>query len=127
MHFSSKHDDNEILDVYDQVLTPCGTNEIICAKASKWVLNGTELCKAAGFSVRESLYVGEEESSCYGGKASLDSIADSWSSGSDILENPEKEEATGNFIQQVKEMPLAKKVFWAVGGMVLTAGLLVIR
>ncbi|KAK4802677.1 hypothetical protein SAY86_000880 [Trapa natans] len=114
------------MDAISQVLIPCGTNEIICARASKWVSNGTELCKAAGFSVKESTYLGDEEFMCYGSKANLDSIADSWSSGPDITESSEKGTATETFMQQMKEMPLIKKVFWAVGGMVLTAGLLVI-
>ncbi|PKI49766.1 hypothetical protein CRG98_029815 [Punica granatum] len=95
--------------------------------ATEWVSNGTDLCQAAGFAVKVPLYPGEEETSCYGSKASLDSIADSWNSNSDVPEKLEKEAVLGDFMQQMKEMPLRKKVFWAVGGMVLTAGLLVIR
>ncbi|XP_031406026.1 uncharacterized protein LOC116214727 [Punica granatum] len=113
-------------DAITQVLAPCGTTEIICARATEWVSNGTDLCQAAGFAVKVPLYPGEEETSCYGSKASLDSIADSWNSNSDVPEKLEKEAVLGDFMQQMKEMPLRKKVFWAVGGMVLTAGLLVI-
>ena len=89
-----------------------------------------ELCLAAGFGVEQSdvMHGGVEETSCYGGKASLDSIADSW--GASQSEKPHK---TGNFglledfQQWLQDMPSNERVSWAVGGMVLTAGLLFIR
>ncbi|XP_021281905.1 uncharacterized protein LOC110414818 [Herrania umbratica] len=117
------------MDAKTQVLAPCGVNDFVCGRASEWTSNGTELCRAAGFAVKQSDVVngGVEETSCYGGKASLDSIADSW--GASQSEKPHK---TGNFglledfQQWLHDMPSSERVSWAVGGMVLTAGLLFI-
>lgn len=74
------------------------------------------------------MHGGVEEMSCYGGKASLDSIAGSW--GGQQSEKPHKTENFGpleDFQQWLQDMPSSEKVSWAVGGMVLTAGLLFIR
>ncbi|KAK8701580.1 hypothetical protein V6N13_019967 [Hibiscus sabdariffa] len=117
------------MDAKTQVLAPCGVNDFVCGKASEWASNGTELCLAAGFSVKQSvgMHGGDEEASCYGGKASLDSISDSW--GASRTEKPHK---TGNFglledfQQWLQDMSSNERVSWAVGGLVLTAGLLFI-
>lgn len=113
-----------------QVLVPCGVNDFVCGKAAEWVSNGSELCLSAGFTIKpsEDAYNGAEEASCYGGKASLDSIAESW--GASRSELPPKAGNVGvlkDFQQRVQEMPFSDKVSWAVGGMVLTAGLLFLR
>ncbi|XP_057963334.1 folate-binding protein 1 [Malania oleifera] len=117
------------MDAKMQVLAPCGVSDFVCGRASEWISNGTELCRAAGFAVKPSvdIYGGTEETSCYGGKASLDSIADSWK----ILQSeaPSKTGVQGvlkYFQQRVREMPFIERVSWAVGGMVLTAGLVFI-
>lgn len=74
------------------------------------------------------MHISTEDTSCYGGKASLDSISDSWrGSHSEV---PQRAEIVGLFedIQRwVRVMPFSERVSWAVGGMVLTAGLLFIR
>ncbi|XP_058076561.1 folate-binding protein 1 isoform X3 [Magnolia sinica] len=116
-------------DAKTQVLSPCGLSDFVCGRATEWASNGTELCQLAGFSVHLSKgsYDGTEETFCYGGKASLDSIADSWRTESGV---PQKDENVGvieDFRQWVQEMPFSERVSWAVGGMVLTAGLLFIR
>lgn len=110
-----------------QALAPCGLGDFVCGKASEWVSNGTELCNAAGFSVKP--FDDPEESSCYGGKGSLDYIANSWKSPrSEILRR--EQQNTGvvqDFKQLIADMPLSERISWAVGGMVLTAGLLFAR
>ncbi|KAF5181079.1 folate receptor family protein [Thalictrum thalictroides] len=70
------------MDAKTQVLSPCGLSDFVCGRASEWVSNGTELCQHAGFAVKSSGngHKSMEEPSCYGGKASLDSVADSWKS-----------------------------------------------
>ncbi|KAJ6414040.1 hypothetical protein OIU84_006785 [Salix udensis] len=118
------------MDANKQVIAPCGLNEFVCGKAAEWVSNGTELCHAAGFAVKlsDDAYVGAEEASCYGGRASLDSIADSWKSSRS--EFPRKAVNLGGleyFQQWVQEMPFSEKISWAVGGLVLTSGLLFMR
>ncbi|XP_062084846.1 folate-binding protein 1 isoform X2 [Humulus lupulus] len=115
------------MEAMTQVLAPCGVNDFVCGRASQWVHNGTELCHAAGFAVKDDLL--GEETSCYGGKASLNLISDSWKS-SRSSSMPQKTGAAGlldDFHQWVLEMAFADRVSWAVGGMVLTAGLLFLR
>lgn len=108
-----------------QVLAPCGVNDFVCGRASKWVSNGTDLCNAAGFSVK----ISDEETSCYGSKARLDSIANSWKTSPSVVSS----QRTGylgileDFQQWVKEMSFHEQVSWLIGSMVLSAGLLFAR
>ena len=69
-----------------------------------------------------------EETSCYGGKASIDSIANSWrASQSETSSKTENIGVLDDFHHWVREMPFSERVSWAVGGMVLTAGLFFLR
>lgn len=111
------------MDVNTQVLAPCGVNDFVCGRASEWISNGSELCRASGFSVKP-LY-DQQERSCYGGKSSLDAIADAWKPS--IYKVPHQIKKSGvrkGFQQWVTEVPFNEKVSWAVAGMVLTAGVL---
>ncbi|EXC04306.1 hypothetical protein L484_001569 [Morus notabilis] len=111
------------METVTQVLAPCGVNDFVCGRASQWVHNGTELCHAAGLAVKDDAHV--EEKSCYGSKASLDLIADSWkASRSVVLQKGGGLGVLDDFQQWAAEMPFSERVSWAVGGMVLTAGLL---
>lgn len=111
------------MDAKNQVLAPCGISDTVCGRASEWVSNGTELCKASGFSVKASNDF--KETFCYGGKASLESVVDSWrSSPSGVPRNAESSGVLNDFQQWVRKMPINEQVSWAVGGLVLTAGLL---
>ncbi|KAK6159869.1 hypothetical protein DH2020_003250 [Rehmannia glutinosa] len=111
------------MDAKTQVLAPCGLGDFVCGRASEWVSNGTDLCHATGFSV---ISVDDpEEVSCYGGKGSLDYIANSWkTSPSDISTGEQDTRVIEDFRQWISDMTFNEKVSWAVGGMVLTAGLL---
>lgn len=109
-----------------QVLAPCGLGDFVCGRASEWVSNGTELCNAAGFSVNP--LADPEESSCYGGKGSLDYIANSMkTSRSEIFRREQNTWSVQDFKQLITDMPFSETISWAVGGMVLTAGLLFAR
>ncbi|XP_011023706.1 PREDICTED: uncharacterized protein LOC105125099 [Populus euphratica] len=114
------------MDANKRVIAPCGVNDFVCGQAVEWFSNGTELCHAAGFAVKLSdAYVGVEEVSCYGGRASLDSISDSWRSPqSEFTQKVENLGFVEDLQQWVQEMQFGEKVSWAVGGLVLTAGLL---
>ncbi|PIA44358.1 hypothetical protein AQUCO_01700157v1 [Aquilegia coerulea] len=116
------------MDAKTQVLSPCGLSDFVCGRASEWVSNGTELCQHAGFSVKSSGngHKGMEETFCYGGKNSLDSIADSWKSSRSEVPQKANVGMFEDFEQWVKDMPFSETVSWAVGGLVLTAGLLFI-
>ncbi|XP_022965856.1 uncharacterized protein LOC111465618 isoform X1 [Cucurbita maxima] len=110
------------VDAKTQVLAPCGVNDFVCGRASEWVSNGTQLCSAAGFSVK----IPNDETSCYGSKARLDSIANSWKSSPSVVVS----QRTGHlgvledFQQWVKEMSFREQVSWLISSMVLSAGLL---
>ncbi|XP_051121542.1 uncharacterized protein LOC127244953 isoform X2 [Andrographis paniculata] len=110
------------MDARTQVLGPCGVGDFVCGRASEWVSNGTELCHAAGFSVTQ---FGDPEEACYGGRGSLDYIANSWkSSNSEISPGEKTNEVLEDFTQWIADMTFNDRISWAVGGMVLTAGLL---
>ncbi|TQE05155.1 hypothetical protein C1H46_009307 [Malus baccata] len=112
-------------DAITQVLAPCGVNDYVCGRASEWIHNGTEFCHAAGFAVKDDISVSKEEPFCYGGKASLDLIADSWkASPSEVPQKAESLRVLEEFQQRWREMPFSERVSWAIGGLVLTAGLL---
>ncbi|KAM7272633.1 hypothetical protein ACFE04_027296 [Oxalis oulophora] len=117
------------MDANKRVLAPCGVHDFVCGRVSEWVSNGTELCHAAGFAIKtsEDHYTGADETSCYGGKDSLESIADSWkASRSDVTQKDANVGLSEDFLQWVQAMPINERVSWAVGGLVLTAGLLFI-
>lgn len=113
-----------------QILSPCGVNDFVCGKAAEWVSNGTDLCLAAGFRVKPSdiVHIASEETSCYGDKVSLGSVANSWkASRSEFTQKGESMRMIDDFKQWVRDMPFGERVSWAIGGMVLTAGLVFIR
>ncbi|KAK1293508.1 hypothetical protein QJS10_CPB17g01263 [Acorus calamus] len=111
------------MDIKTRALSPCGSNDVVCGKLTEWTNNGTELCLLAGFSVQLSGDIHQDEVPiCYGGKANLDSIANSWkTSRSKSLQTLG---VIKDFEQWVSEMTHSERVSWAIGGMVLTAGLI---
>ncbi|CAI0404988.1 unnamed protein product [Linum tenue] len=113
------------MDSKTRFLAPCGVNDFLCGRAGEWVSNGTDFCTALGFSVEvaEHSYRAANQASCYGGKRSLDHIADSWTQ-PEIHQRPVSSRWSEGFQLRVLEMSFSEKVSWAVGGMVLTAGLL---
>lgn len=118
------------IDLKHQILAPCGVNDFVCGRAAEWVSNGTDLCLAAGFRVRSSDigYIASEEASCYGDKSSLGSVADSWKTSQfEFTSKGESLRMLDDFHQWVREMPFGERVSWAIGGMVLTAGLVFVR
>jgi hypothetical protein len=115
------------MDTQIQALVPCGVNDFVCGRVSEWVSNGTELCTAAGFRLKpwDDDSIKSSSLDCYGGKASIDSISDSWSSTKSSRGFSQKDETRGafeDFQQWARDMPFTERVSWAVGGMVLTAG-----
>ncbi|XP_057427615.1 folate-binding protein 1 [Lotus japonicus] len=117
------------MDVKTQLLAPCGVNDFVCGRAAEWASNGTDLCAAAGFRVKPSdiVHIPSEETYCYGDKASLGSVSDSWkASQSELTWKGENLRKFDDFQLWFMDMPLSERVLWAIGGMVLTAGLVFI-
>ncbi|XP_017224241.1 folate-binding protein 1-like isoform X2 [Daucus carota subsp. sativus] len=108
------------IDAKIQALAPCGVNDFVCGRASEWISNGTELCHAAGFAVKPFYDI--QGTTCYGGRSSLDAIADAWKSSKFNI--PQKAGVLEDFKQWLRETSFNEKVSWAVAGLVLTAGLM---
>ncbi|KAK4282769.1 hypothetical protein QN277_014107 [Acacia crassicarpa] len=114
------------MDVKTQIVAPCGVNDFVCGRAAEWVSNGTDLCLAAGFRVKpfDNAYVSTQETSCYGDITSLDSVADSWKTSQfGGTQRGDRVRVFEDFPQWVRQMPFIERISWAIGGMVLTAGL----
>ncbi|KFK26510.1 hypothetical protein AALP_AA8G258400 [Arabis alpina] len=109
-----------------RVIGPCGVNDdIICVKASNWETNGTAFCEAAGFSVQPNDDSRDEP--CYGSKASLESVVESWSRKS-RKKTPLKTETLSFFkdlVQWIREVTMIEKI--SLGVSFLVAGLFLIR
>lgn len=115
------------IDPRIKVLSPCGLGDIICGRASEWVSNGTELCHLAGFAVKQDVVRNHDvdEQYCYGGKASIETISGSWkASRSGLSMGDQSHRVLEDFQQWFRKLPVNEKVKWAIGGMVLTSGLL---
>lgn len=108
------------------MIGPCGVNDdIICVKASNWESNGTAFCEAAGFAVQAN--DDSREKPCYGSKASLESVVESWSRDS-RKETPLKTETLSYFkdlLQWVRGMKTSQKI--SLGVSFLVAGMFLIR
>ncbi|KZV25833.1 hypothetical protein F511_28943 [Dorcoceras hygrometricum] len=114
------------MDVKTQVLAPCGSGDFVCGRAFEWVSNGTELCHASGFSV--SSFNDPEETSCYGGRGGLDYVTNLWkTSHSEVLHGDQGTGILEYLRQWMADMLVNERVSWAIGGMVLTAGVLFAR
>lgn len=113
------------VDAKLQVLAPCGVSDFVCGRASEYVSNGTELCRVAGFSVMSG--DGSKDLSCYGGQASLDYIADSVKAPKSGTPRKRRSPENLKLRKWWESTPLGNMISWAVGGMVLTAGLLLVR
>ncbi|KAE9618949.1 putative folate receptor [Lupinus albus] len=116
------------MDSKTQSLAPCGVNDFVCGRAAEWVSNGTDLCHAAGFQVKPADRHGALEGTfCYGDKSSLSSVSDSWKAPKfQFTPEGDRSRMLDDFQQWAREMPFNERVSWAIGGMVLTAGLLFI-
>ncbi|XP_048625669.1 uncharacterized protein LOC125574875 isoform X2 [Brassica napus] len=109
-----------------QTIGPCGVNDdIICVKASNWESNGTSFCEAAGFAVQTNEDSREEP--CYGSKASLESVVESWSRDSKKKTSFKTETLScfKDLLQWVRVMTTIQKVSFGVS--FLVAGMFLIR
>lgn len=112
-------------DSMTQVLQPCGPKDIICARASEWAANGSQFCELAGFAVPSSK--GIVKPVCFDGKPSLNTdVAASRKSGKKGTNT--KQQATRDMVQNfIMRMDRGDVIAWAVGGLVLTAGVILMR
>ena len=107
-----------------QVLLPCGSKDVICAQASKWATNGSQFCELAGYVVPSTKNI--IEAGCFDGKPSLDT--DFPTSKKSEKNTYQKKQSVLHLLRHLTtQLSKGDLVVWAVGGLVLTAGILLMR
>ncbi|KAL2610276.1 hypothetical protein R1flu_028849 [Riccia fluitans] len=113
-------------DPINQVLVPCGPKDILCAKVKEWVSNSSAFCQLAGFSVVDTRdeFASLAENVCFDGKAET--------RGSVQIKQKStrraKQDSSLDMIRKyMKSMGVVVQILWAIGGLVLTAGVLHLR
>ncbi|KAH9305687.1 hypothetical protein KI387_010091, partial [Taxus chinensis] len=118
------------VDPKTQVLVPCGSRDTLCGKGLEWTSNSSEFCQLAGFSVLQPVDrpIGLENTFCFDGRTSIETV-NLWqkSSQSDSSEEVRDSTLLQQFYQWVMQMDTSERISWAVGGLVLTAGVIYAR
>eukprot|EP01018_Ginkgo_biloba_P027788 Gb_23951 [translate_table: standard] len=112
------------VDPKTQVLAPCGSRDTLCGRASEWTSNGSEFCQLSGFSVLESTDL--ENFFCFDGKRTIEMLSDAWERASQTgsSQNVRDSSLLHEFYQWVRQMDVSESISWAVGGLVLTGGVI---
>ncbi|KAI5066971.1 hypothetical protein GOP47_0017499 [Adiantum capillus-veneris] len=111
-------------DSMTQVLTPCSPKDVICARATEWAANGSHFCELAGFvvpSLRNAM-----KPFCFDGKPALTA---------DVSANKKpgrtktyrKQRSIRAMLRYLFSMVSGDVIVWAIGGLVLTAGAILMR
>lgn len=111
-------------DSMTQVLQPCSPKDVICARASEWAANGSHFCELAGFVVPSLRNV--IKPFCFDGKPTLSA---------DVSANkkPErkstyrKQRSIREMLRYLLSLDNGNIIVWAIGGLVLTAGAILMR
>uniref|UniRef100_A0A0D6R5Y6 Folate receptor-like domain-containing protein n=1 Tax=Araucaria cunninghamii TaxID=56994 RepID=A0A0D6R5Y6_ARACU len=115
------------VDPKTQVLAPCGSRDTLCGKGLEWTSNGTEFCQLAGFSVLEPMErsIGIENTFCFDGRTSIEKV-NAWETTSQSKSSEKVWDSTlrQEFHRWVMQMDTSERISWAVGGLVLTAGVI---
>ncbi|GLJ10760.1 hypothetical protein SUGI_0134430 [Cryptomeria japonica] len=115
------------VDPNTQVLVPCGSRDTLCGKGLEWTSNSSEFCQLVGFSVLEHVdsFTGLENPFCFDGRTSIETV-NVWqkSSQSDFSEEVWDSTLLQQFYQWVMQLDTSERISWAVGGLVLTAGVI---
>eukprot|EP00250_Pteridium_aquilinum_P035641 c9753_g1_i1 orf=469-1344(-) len=111
-------------DSMTQVLQPCGPKDTICARAREWATNGSHFCELAGFvvpSLRSAV-----KPFCFDGKPTLDAdvVAKKKSGRKGTYR---KQRSMKDMLHNLLHMDIGDVIVWAVGGLVLTAGAILMR
>lgn len=114
------------VDTKTEILTPCGSRDTICGRGLEWTSSGSEFCQLAGFSVIEPMdkSTGLENPFCFDGRTSIEMVdAQDRTSHTD---SSKKVWASllQEFYQWARQMDTGERISWAIGGMVLTAGII---
>ncbi|KAH7387514.1 hypothetical protein KP509_16G026300 [Ceratopteris richardii] len=111
-------------DPMNQILQPCSPKDIICARAVEWAANGSHFCELSGFVVpncRNGI-----EPYCFDGKPSLATDVSATESPQQRGAN-RKQGSLRERLHNLLSKDFSDVVMWAIGGLVLTAGAILIR
>ncbi|KAL3694756.1 hypothetical protein R1sor_008407 [Riccia sorocarpa] len=117
-------------DPLTQVLMPCSPRDVLCAKAKEWASNSSVFCQLAGFSVVDTRdeFASLAENACFDGKAEARGSVD------EVVKTKQKNTRRANhksFVDMIRKyienMGVVIRILWAIGGLVLTAGVLHLR
>lgn len=115
------------VDPNTQVLVPCGSRDTLCGKGLEWTSNSSEFCQLAGFSVVEHVdsSTNLDDMFCFDGRTSIET-ENVWqkSSQSDFSEEVWDSTLLQQFSQWLMQLDTSEMISWAVGGLVLTAGVI---
>lgn len=110
-------------DSMSQVLQPCGPKDTICARATEWAANGSHFCELAGFVVPSLRIV---KPICFDGKPVLnEDVAADKKFGR--KGGSRKRQSMRDMLRNLLNMDTSDVIVWAVGGLVLTAGAILMR
>lgn len=115
------------VDTKTEILMPCGSKDAICGRGLEWASSGSQFCQLAGFSVIEPMdkSTALENYFCFDGRTSIEML--------DVLDRTSQTDSSkkvldSNLLQELyqwaRQMDTSERICWAVGGMVLTAGII---
>ncbi|MCO5577403.1 hypothetical protein L7F22_031235 [Adiantum nelumboides] len=113
-----------VFDSMAQVLTPCSPKDVVCARATEWAANGSHFCELAGFVVPSLRNV--IKPFCFDGKPAL---------AADVSANKKagrnntyrKQRSIRAILRYLFSTDNGDVIMWAIGGLVLTAGAILMR
>lgn len=115
------------VDSLTEILMPCGSRDMICGRGLEWTSSGSQFCQLAGFSVIEPMdkSAGLENPFCFDGRTSI-AMLDAWdrTSQTDSSKKVLDSSLLQEFYQWARQLDTGERISWAVGGMVLTAGII---
>jgi hypothetical protein len=126
-------DDDKILHACGdlQILVPCGSKDVVCARGREWASNSTDFCHLAGFALEgvDIKLRNGAQVSCYDGRGEpASSMGEKRGSSKKKESKAQKSTSLLDMLNDWAEhVGVSEKVLWAIGGLVLTAGAALLR
>lgn len=114
-----------------QILVPCGSKDVVCARGREWASNSTDFCHLAGFALEgvDIKLRNGAQVSCYDGRGEpASSMGEKRGSSKKKESKAQKSTSLLDMLNDWAEhVGVSEKVLWAIGGLVLTAGAALLR
>jgi len=118
-------------DPLTQILVPCGSKDVVCARGWEWASNSTDFCHLAGFALEgvDIKLRNGAQVSCYDGRGEpASSMGEKRGSSKKKESKAQKSTSLLDMLNDWAEhVGVSEKVLWAIGGLVLTAGAALLR